>query len=81
MKGLCWESFKEQAVASMCKDCEYGHAKPWRGDMTCIQTWLRFHSSRGLILACNAARAGKSHARPEDGLMHEHSNRESMVHS
>jgi hypothetical protein len=81
MKGLCWESFKEQAGTSMCRDCEYGHAKPWRGGMTCIQAWLRFHSSRGLILACNASRAGKPPARLEDRLMYERSDREPVARS
>jgi len=71
MKGLCWESFKSAAMASICKDCEYGHDRPWRGDTTCLQTWLRFHSSRGIILACHASRAGSRAPRLEDRLMAE----------
>ncbi len=71
MNGLCWDSFRSQALRSICKDCEYGHGRPWRGNSSCLQTWLRFHSSRGLILACNASRLGKSVSRFEDSLMSE----------
>jgi hypothetical protein len=71
MKGLCWEDFRSQAEVSICRDCEYGHGRAWRGNTTCLQTWLRFHSSRGIILACNASFARRGPARLEDGLMSE----------
>jgi hypothetical protein len=72
MKGLSWDDFQRQAEAGICKHCECGATSPWRGNTTCLQAWLRFHSSRGIILSCNAARAGGRRARIEDGLMSEH---------
>jgi hypothetical protein len=80
MKGLDWESFKDHAVTSLCKDCEHGHALPWRNDTTCLQAWLRFHSSRGLILECNASRAGRPPVRLEDRLMYEGTKTEHVAH-
>jgi len=71
MKGLNWDNFRSAAVATICRNCEYGHERPWRGNTTCLQTWLRFHSSRGLILACNASRAERPARRLEDSLMYE----------
>ncbi len=69
MKGLTWDAFHQQAEASICRDCECGATSPWRGNATCLQAWLRFHSSRGIILACNAARTGGPNSRLEDSLM------------
>jgi hypothetical protein len=69
MKGLCWESFRSHAEYSICRACEFGHGRPWRGNATCIQSWLRFHSSRGIILTCNASEERRGPARIEDGLM------------
>jgi hypothetical protein len=71
MKGLCWTDFRSQAECSICRDCEYGHGRPWRGNTTCLQSWIRFHSSRGIILACNASAAPVGRARIEDALMYE----------
>ena len=71
MKGLNWESFRVQAERTLCRDCECGNRRPWRGNATCIQSWLRFHSSRGIILTCSASRAGRRPARMEDSLMSE----------
>lgn len=71
MKGLQWDDFRTQAESSICRNCEYCLDKPWRGNATCLQTWLRFHSSRGIILACNASRAERPPRRLEDSLMSE----------
>jgi hypothetical protein len=71
MKGLNWEHFRAQAEQSICKNCECGNGRPWRGNATCLQSWLRFHSSRGIILTCSAAPAGLRPARIEDNLMSE----------
>ena len=71
MKGLCWEDFHSRAEYSICRDCEFGHGRPWRGNATCVQAWIRFHSSRGIMLTCNASFARRGVARIEDGLMSE----------
>ena len=72
MKGLTWDAFNQQATGSICRDCECGATAPWRGNATCLQAWLRFHSSRGIILSCNAARTGGAKRRLEDSLMSVH---------
>lgn len=72
MKGLNWDDFREQARASVCRGCECGVSAPWRGNVTCLQAWLRFHSSRGIILSCNGARERTRMPRIEDSLMSEH---------
>jgi hypothetical protein len=69
MNRLCWDGFRSQAEVSICRDCEYGHGRPWRGNTTCLQTWLRFHSSCGIILACSASFARRGPDRLEDSLM------------
>ena len=69
MKGLCWNSFKSQAQMSICRDCEFAHDQPWRGNTSCLQTWLRFHASRGIILSCHASRTVQRPVRVEDRLM------------
>ena len=71
MKGLTWDSFREQAEGTICKECECGNHRPWRGNATCIQSWLRFHSSRGIILTCSASQAGRRRSRLEENLMSE----------
>jgi hypothetical protein len=71
MKGLCWDRFQSHAECSICRDCEYGGQRPWRGNTTCLQSWLRFHSSRGIILTCNASHARRGPLRLEDTLMSE----------
>ncbi|MFC1572012.1 hypothetical protein ACFL6M_00275 [Candidatus Eisenbacteria bacterium] len=69
MKGLSWDDFHEKARASVCRDCNCGVTSPWRGNSACLQAWLRFHSSRGIILSCNAARSTNGRPRREDSLM------------
>ncbi len=71
MKGLSWDNFHDQAQMSICRDCECGGKAPWRGNATCLQAWLRFHSSRGIILSCHASRQSAGTTRVEDGLMSE----------
>ncbi len=72
MKGLSWEAFQEKAEATICRGCECGATRPWRGNPSCIQAWLRFHSSRGIILSCNASTYESSAGRIEDSLMATH---------
>jgi hypothetical protein len=79
MKGLGWDDFHQQAQTSICKECTCGATAPWRGNATCLQAWLRFHSSRGIILACHASRSGATGSRPEHGLMADHSPLERVV--
>lgn len=69
MKGLSWDDFRFQAQQSLCRDCRCGSSIPWRGNTACLQAWLRFHSSRGIILSCHAAEASHVRHRLEDGLM------------
>ena len=72
MKGLSWDDFHRQAKATICSNCECGFNTPYRGNATCLQSWLRFHSSRGILLSCNASRAEGVYARREDSLMSSH---------
>jgi hypothetical protein len=72
MKGLSWEDFRQQAQSAICKECSCGASIPWRGNAACLQAWLRFHSSRGIILACHAAGATPASKRLEDALMSDH---------
>ncbi|MBP6874685.1 MAG: hypothetical protein KBD56_01290 [Candidatus Eisenbacteria bacterium] len=69
--GLSWERFRGQAETSMCRECECGARRPWRGNATCVQSWLRYHSSRGIILTCSAAGQPCGRTRMEDTLMSE----------
>lgn len=78
MKGLAWVDFQQQARASICRECSCGANAPWRGNATCLQSWLRFHSSRGIILGCHASRFGAARPRYEDSLMTEHSRTEEL---
>jgi len=71
MEGLSWDTFRRQAEASICKNCECGGRRPWRGNSSCIQSWLRFHSTRGIVITCSASQPGSRPARIEDGLMSE----------
>ena len=69
MKGLSWDDFRYQAQQSICRGCSCGSSVPWRGNTACLQAWLRFHSSRGIILSCHAAGASLARQRLEDALM------------
>ncbi|MFH1144014.1 MAG: hypothetical protein V1774_05670 [Candidatus Eisenbacteria bacterium] len=72
MEGLSWESFRSLAERTICKECECGGRRPWRSNTTCLQSWLRFHSSRGIIVTCSASLPnGRPAARIEDSLMSE----------
>ncbi len=71
MKGLAWDDFHQQATTSICRNCECGATTPYRGNTTCLQAWLRFHSSRGILLSCNASRM-EGVSRLEDSLMSTH---------
>jgi len=72
MKGLDWERFLSRAAATVCRECEFGFQRPWRGGPTCQQAWLRFHASRGLILTCNGSHAARPSGHPEERMMSEH---------
>jgi len=69
MKGLSWDDFRQQAQNGICKHCSCGASIPWRGNAACLQAWLRFHSSRGIILECHAATPVPAGKRLEDALM------------
>jgi len=71
MDGLSWENFRGQAERTICRQCECGGRRPWRSNATCLQSWLRFHSSRGIIMTCSAAHPGSRSGRFEDSLMSE----------
>ena len=71
MDRLGWDRFRAQAESSICRDCECGARKPWRGNVTCLQAWLRFHSSQGIIMTCSASREAGRAFRLEDALMSE----------
>ena len=71
MQALSWESFRCQAERTICKNCECGGRRPWRSNTTCLQSWIRFHSSRGIIMTCSASRLDNRPARLEDSLMSE----------
>jgi hypothetical protein len=70
MKGLTWEAFGASAEATICRDCQCGFARPWRGGLACQHAWLRFRATRGLILNCNESRAARPARRLEERLMH-----------
>ena len=72
MKGLTWDDFSQRAKASICRNCECGSTAPYRGNATCLQAWLRFHSSRGILLSCNASRASSADAHRDFNLMTVH---------
>ena len=79
MKGLGWDDFSQQARVAICGECTCGAKAPWRGNATCLQAWLRFHSSRGIIVSCYASRGATATARPEHALMSDHTPLERAV--
>ncbi len=72
MRGLEWRDFYELAQVSICRECKVGGKAPWRGNTSCLQAWLRFHSSRGIILSCQSSRHRTTGPRIEDSLMLDH---------
>lgn len=72
MKGLSWEDFRDAAEGTVCRGCQCGFARPWRGGPTCQHAWLRFSASCGLILTCNESRETSHAGRRGEGLMSEH---------
>jgi len=72
MKGLNWDRFVNRAAIAICRDCEFGFARPWRDGPTCQQAWLRFHASRGLILTCTGTHVTRGAACLEEQLMTAH---------
>ena len=71
MKDMSWDDFYREAQASICRSCTYGVTTPWCGNGTCSHSWLRFRSSRGEILKCNASTYGKGNSQVAELLFEE----------
>jgi hypothetical protein len=69
MEGLSWDSFRQQAQATICANCSCGSRAPWRGNATCLQAWLRYHATRGITLSCHSAEVKNDGRRLEDQFM------------
>lgn len=72
MESLSWNTFRQQAQASICASCSCGSKAPWRGNATCLQAWLRYHATQGINLSCHSADAQTTGRRIEDQFMKVH---------